>query len=442
MWNNKGFRARTTALSLGLLFAACSGQTVDLGGDEQGLDEGGPACPAGVASGTFYVSTQSALEQLEGCREIRGSLFIGRFAADLRALSALRVVTDELHIGALPYSDLQTTMPDIVLVNDEFGAEDERYRFPSLAGLGSLDTVRTLGLTGIDVRDLGDLASVRSIDDRLQIIDAPFLTDLSGLEGATVHGLRVASAPELVTLSSFALPADHQLEVLTLDAVPKLTEIAAFGGVELVHEPISLTNTGLAELGPFSQLISAEGGIGIAGNAELVDITALDRLALAPSLVLEDNAKLERLPEFSELRRLGVFIVRGNGALRELAPEMPGLVAEEDGDTQVFTTEWRLFQVQDNAALERVVLPGDASFLTKMFVARNGQLRELDTGGLRYLDTLSITDNPSLSSLIVRRIRTIDELTVTGNPGISLEPFARVQTFIVRADDKAAEAAP
>jgi hypothetical protein len=448
----KDWGSRSGGAALGLLLAACSGDVVDLGGGEQGLaGEGGPVCGrAGVASGDFYVGTQSALRQLEGCREIQGSLLIGQLdQADLSPLSELTRVDETLWLGAFPFENVEASWPGIVRLLGEGELEprdtpssDDPVWYPSLAGLGSLESVRVLQLEGIGASDLSELSSLRGVGDTLWIAIAPRLSDLSALEGVVIHGLYLLGVPELVSLRGFEVPADHQLTELTISTAPQLVDITALAGLEMVDGPVSLSGTGLETLDGLSGLGWTTGGLSISRNDALVDITGLDQLVETTFLVVDGNPKLERVPEFSRLERLQSLVLTGNDALQDFTPEMPELEFSLGRARNLpFSMPWRLLQVDSNPRLTRFAMPRRADALEEVYVRANDSLQELDLGGIQTLDLLFISRNPSLDNVVAPWTQTVDKLTVMNNPLLSLAAFADMKTFVTTASGNADEPA-
>jgi hypothetical protein len=448
----KGFRVGGFG-ALGLLLAACSGgKTVDLGGDEQLLSVGGAVCDSsGIGRGSFYVGTYDALSKLEGCREIHGDLRIARLDnPDLTPLSELRVVDGELELGAREYEWYAFLDPALVLVPGEGEIPDDDYEladlgevwFPSLSGLGSLESVARLTLQGIGASDFTELASLRHIGDDLLIEGAPALRDLSGLERVGIDGLTVYLAPELVSLQGFT-PADRLLlDHLVLSYAPKLVDISALAGLDSVNGNVIFSATGLENLGPLASLGWIFDALTIEGNPELVDIMALDGLYRVTILELMNNPKLAAVPLFTRLDNIESLQISGNDALEELDLTMPGLEDYADNRNLPYTWPWRLLEVDYNPRLKRLVLSQNVSVMDEVSVRSNDSLEQLELGGLESTDVLLINANPLLSTVVAPAIRTVDELTVKDNPLLSLTPFAQVRTFASDMSGNADELAP
>jgi hypothetical protein len=446
------------AAALPLVLGACSGSVVDLGG-EQGEDEqggsgvDGPVCDRyGIATGDFYVGTYDALRKLENCREIRGNLSITPLdVPDLTPLGELRVVEGTLVLGAytaLSVEDAALTWPGFVIVPGEgepirLGNEvpEGQVFFPSLAGLGSLESADSLELHWIGSADLSELTSLRTVAERVLIGSAPALSDLNGLDGVEVGGLLLSDVPELVSIGGFELPADRGMTTLSIDRAPKLVDLTALVPLEWVTAPINLVQTGLQDLGGLAGLRFAGAGIHIVQNPELIDVTALDGLESTTILELVENPKLLRLPRFPTLRFIESLIINGNDALEEVVLEMPELTNSGLG-RRTSADMWRLLQVDGNPGLRRLVVPRRALSVDEVYVRSNESLSELDLGGLTIMDMLFISRNAALSIVQAPYIRRVAELTVNDNPLLSLAPFADVETFVSNLGGNADELAP
>jgi hypothetical protein len=441
-------------VALPLALAACSGNVVDLGGDEQGVTGAdGPVCDRyGVATGDFFVATYDALRKLENCREIRGDLWIAPLdVPDLSPLSELRVVEGTLGLGAFTYrDDMELTWPGVVVIKGE--GEPLRFRdeipegqvfFPSLAGLGSLETVNSLQLTWIGSTDLSELTSLRTVAEYLSIGSAPALTDLNGLQGATVGGLDLSDVPELVSLDGFEPPAELGLATLMVIRAPKLVDLTALAQLQQVGALLMLTETGLQSLDGLAGLAWPDSGISIERNPELVDVTALDGVESTTFIQLEANPKLQRVPSFRNMRYFEGLVINQNDALEEIVLDMPELAsAGPSARNTLYINAWRLLQVDRNERLRRFVMPRRAQALDEVYVRLNDSLEEIDLGGLAVADALFISRNPALSSVRADYINRVDELTVSDNPLLSLAPFAEVETFVSNLGGNADELAP
>lgn len=206
---------------------------------------------------------------------------------------------------------------------------------------------------------------------------------------------------------------------------------------------ISISETGLENLDGLLGVRWADGGMTLTRNPALVDITGLDMLNTVTYVILEQNPKLERLPDFTALREIESLLVTQNDSLQELAPEMPILqFALADSGNGPYGSPWRFIQVDRNPSLTRLVLPRRAEQLAEVRVHANDRLQELSLGGSEKLDLLVITENPRLSSVDARYVQTADELRVRDNPLLSLSAFARVKTFVTNASGNADELVP
>jgi hypothetical protein len=436
--------------ALGLILAACSGgKTVDLGGGEQPLaGEGGPVCDqSGVATGDFYVGSYDALRKLDNCREIRGNLTIGKLdVPDLTPLSELRVVDGTLHLGVFAYEASMGISPsDLVVVPGAGEAPDfvlthppGEVWFPSLAGLGSLETVHDLVLDSIGAVDFAELGSLRRVGGTLMIGAAPALRDLSALRAVSIGGLSLSGVPELVSLEG--LPAVDQLERLIFREAPKLVDIDALTGVQEVLGELSISRTGITNLDALGVLRWALGGINIEENLELIDLEGLDGLETVTWVALHNNPKLAVMPRFSRLESIESLQIHYT-ALEALDLALPSL-APDGRPSYPVNFPWRLLEVANNSRLKHLTLAKKVTTLETLIVSQNDSLEQLDLGGLESANGLNIEANPALDTVVAPRLRTVDGLYVVDNPLLSLAPFAEVQTFVTEVSGNADQPAP
>ncbi|HTV20153.1 MAG TPA: hypothetical protein VMG12_15825, partial [Polyangiaceae bacterium] len=197
-------RPNLMCLALPVLLAlACSNGDVNLGGGLVALNLAAESRCAESArlEGNVTVENQSQLEELAGCEEIGGDLFVEFFqGADLSPLASLRAVDGTLFLG-VP-SPIQPEDPE-----EQYAyAMQRQYGYlDSLHGLEALESVGTLALDSVRVEDFSDLESLRSIDEGLSIYTAPNLKRLTGLERAAIANLSIIDSPLLETLDGLTL---------------------------------------------------------------------------------------------------------------------------------------------------------------------------------------------------------------------------------------------
>lgn len=332
----------------------------------------GRVCVESPIAPEGYVFFQpSDVVALEGCREVRGELYLGfESSADLRPLSELERVCGTL--------SLSSTAP--------FGLEPPRDE-QSLAGLEALEEVDALFISHPAVRSLAPLSSLRRIQRRdvendvlgLFVLGSS-LEDLSGLEHVTeIQHVRVDGDEPLRSLRGLRLPAEMRgLEV----SGTNLADLSALAGVERVHESLRLDAGAATDLSALSSLRSA-GSVSIFGAA-LRDATGLGGLEKAGYLSLQGGALDVELPVFAALTQVGDLNLSGLSAPGGLS--MPAL--------------------------------GTA---TSLIISDNSQLQSVSLPALTRVGTLTISNNAALASLALPELSRAASIAVVKNPALAPE---------------------
>lgn len=420
--------------ALALFASACSGETINLGENTSTLEAPEPSCPA---SGTVVARNQADIDALAGCEALDGLIVVPFAGADLRPLSSLREVAGVFELG-LPLADGE----DASELFELFALLDERWLF-SLEGLERLERVGQLAINGFSVESLEPLSNLRALTGNggIQLVSCDGIRDLAGLEN--VVGLRTidVDCTELESLSGLAFPDAMDDVFLSAPALRDLGQLDSTSVRSLI-----INTTGLETLDGLATLQTAE-TIGINTNRALRNIDGLDNLLAVGLLSIEDNAALERLPELASVFRLDELIVRGNPRLQNI-PTFAGILADFNGFSELFELGRRdllLFRldgldIQNNPALEQLVLPPGLQSAGLVTIENNTSLRDIAFSDVTSIDFLSIANNTSLESVALGDLARVDDLEVSGNPALGLDVFDALQTFSSAVSAEPAEA--
>jgi hypothetical protein len=315
-------KPRFIALALGSALAACSNDVVDLGGGSvfRGLEVGSTCAESSIVDGDVHVENQDELDALLGCEEIRGALTIDIFEdTDLTPLADLRAVDGYLLLGGFPTFPAEATAEAreaYQLDYDRVNAIAAANWLPSLEGVESLERVGSLFLLHVSAPSLDAFASLRLVTGgldselagQLAISSAPNLVDLGGLENARgIRTIELRDTPALESLNG--LHVGTTLLQLRLENSPALENIDALAPVTMVSFDVYINGTAIPNVDALANLSWATMGLALANNPELTNVDALVGLTGAQYLVFEGNAKLERLPEFSNIQSFEGFKV-------------------------------------------------------------------------------------------------------------------------------------
>jgi len=302
-----------------------------------------------------------SLEGLESL-ERSGHLSLNGFAVDslepLSNLSALTANGGLQLVGCGGLRDLTGLENVVGLQSLEISCDN----LESLAGLPFPDSMNTLSLNGLALKDLGELD--------LQIAQSVLITG-TGLEN--LAGLEL---------------------LITADAVD------VSGNPELV------------DTGALNGLLAAE-FLNVSDNASLERLPELDRLTRIDTLIVADNPLLENVPTLPLIEsdfesqldiglqrrdlltfRLGVLDVRNNPALGQLV--LPaGLQAAG------------LVTIENNASLESISF-SDVFAADFVSIANNPALSSVDLGALARVDELDVSGNPELDLTVFDTLQTFE----------------------------------
>jgi Leucine-rich repeat (LRR) protein len=409
------------ALSLG-----CSNGEVNLGDGtiSQNVTQASRCTDSPRLEGEIYVHNQAELEQLSGCEQIEGVRIVPFEGIDLTALASLRVIDGALDIGADP-----EVYPEDVEEQTAFLAPTRALQeggwLDSLQGLENLESVQALYLTGVQVTDLSELASLANVEGGLVIRHANGLQNLNGL-GAKPPLLWIADSGTLSSLDGLEL--DVAAGSLILERVPALADIDALQNLTSA-DTLILSGTGITELPDLSQLVYVS-ALNIDGNAVLTDLSGLAELQAVGSLSIQANPNLTSLPELSRVSSLDQLIVNGNAALEEIALNFPALQPQTrsfgEREVEVSTS---YVQISYNESLRRITSPANFIDLQFLVVYQNASLTDIDLGQLERAQFFMINDNPVLDAVAAPSLASVNTLEVLNNPRLSTAVFDGVATF-------------
>jgi hypothetical protein len=419
------------AAPLALLLAACSGETVDLGELSKDLSASASRCrETTLVAGSVVIENQDQLEQLEGCEEIEGNLYVRPFVdPDFRPLAALRRVGGALELGRRTTFDTPELPFDMQELIDHEAELLVGGWLASLEGFENLERTGSLSLSGVGAPNLAALSNLTTLSNggALQIEFCTSLRDLTGLERLTGVVELSLSCNSLESLAGprFA-PRMGRVSIVG----PRLVDLGNFAP-ETVQD-LGIQNTGLENLDALSKLTRAT-SIGLVGNAALANVDALDALEAVNYLSIEENPRLERLPEFASMYELDELRIMDNDSLENL-PSLPNLgVSPGEWDNlnpgDVLALRPDLILVNLNPALESLVIPAGWPAVSYLMIDSNAGLVNVDLSNLHAADGLYISNNPLLETVSLGLLETVDDLRVSDNPLLSLEPFDDLQTF-------------
>jgi hypothetical protein len=420
------FMRKALAVALPALLGACSGDVVNVGENEEPLNEGTACSQAPV--GDIVVWNQAELDALEGCTTIDGDLQIVPFAgADLRPLHALRSVAGQLRF------EVPGDIVDAATLNDF--DELNRTGWLTLDGLESLESVGGLRIGGLATPSLAPLSNLRVVvDGDLSLFDCGGLRDLHGLENIRgVDDLTVV-CDELESMA--ALQVTGWISSMYINGA-RLTELGSLG-VTNVSNDIVLLGTALPNLDAFAELSSVGGALAILNNSALTNVDGLSQFEGGGTLVVRGNPALSRLRAFDAISRLEGLMIQNNAVLAEL-PAFSGLNADRNGAGNGPDGEWtedallsfrpEQIEISDNPALRQFDVPGGWQSGSHVLIRNNAALERVGLGQLEAIDLLEIESNPLLADIQLAALATVDSLRVRDNPELPVAAFDAVQTF-------------
>ncbi len=459
-----GFASRALPIaSLSALFCACSSDVVNMGDDANEppaavLPAHSLCLESTTLSGDFVARSQVDIDALEGCEVVEGNLLVQPyFDPDLRPLHALTTVSGELGLGSSG-----------VWSPDEPPPEDEAARaaawengfMESLEGLENLESVGSMLVVRASIHDLEPLENLRTVHGSLTLVQCDEITDLRPLAGLLIREL-VLNLNNVESLAGLHL---HEYLKLLIISGEKLVDIDALATVRAVDQDVTIQATALRDLHGLGQLEHVGGDMYVVENPALQTLDGLDALEhIQEGLIIRGNAALERPDGLDALRSAGFILVEQNDRLRRL-PEFPtldigalyfwdNLALEELPDflgvlaSRRLPSGYNVFDVPDlfprrdwlsqrseiiiarNPALQRFSVPLGLRGGTYVSIEGNTQLRELNFSELESIDVLEIRDNTTLTQISLGALATVDSLKVTGNPLLPMSTFDAVRTF-------------
>ncbi len=420
-----------------LLLAACAGDVVDVG--ENVPYPAGTRCQAdATVRGSVIVENQEQLDELAGCEVIEGNLDIVPFRdADLRPLHALLRVDGDVVIG----SRIADPPPFLPGEMDALNASQEvdlyhrgLQRARGLQWLATLDGLERLEVVGsltieAPIESLEAFSGLREIaTGRLTLYNTE-LSDLIGLEGVrgvTELSIKHDDLGRLHDMTALLLPAS--MKSLTISAPVEALDVSDVRSIS--H--LALAGLFLDDLDMFQGLQRAEtisiddclflrhlaGLDGVTGitsfsasnNLSLERLTeSLNAVEQLETFSLEDNPRLESLPEFTVLERITAFEIKFSSFLESTPaqdlelPRFPRMNLESAAPVHLE----RIFVMGTGAP--SFVVPRAWNSAEWVQIEHNYEMRELDFGGLETVGRLGIVGNPELTRVTLGSLKSVTE---------------------------------
>nr|MEE4268391.1 hypothetical protein [Candidatus Krumholzibacteria bacterium] len=311
---------------------------------------GEDSVPLRIEVGSFYVYSQSDLDQLVGTQQILGSLRIEKYPSmpvddpvvDLSPLKDLIMVSGSLRIDNIDSLESLASLANLRSVGKDFfvGHNDNiRTLAPlqNLASVGNLyvqDNDRLKNLNGLQAIDFAPVKY-------LQIANNDSLMDLSGLENMTqlngksglgieisgnarlssLNGLNNLSSTSALKLDQNPALADisplrtlRNVQQLAINDCANITDFTAFADLDTCTE-LSLVDLPAPDLSAFASVVISKITLGRLPLDSLVGFgerESLDRLAIFEMPTLDD------LEGLSALQRVEYLIIQENPLLESL----------------------------------------------------------------------------------------------------------------------------
>lgn len=325
---------------------------------------------------------------LDGLEQAEGVLLIDNpMLASLEGLAGLREVR-QLRISGNPALERLEGLARLEAVEALLLENDTALQ--SLVGLGPA-SLGTLDVRSTALRDLTGLEQITGLQ-HIVFQDNPALTSLAGLPVplATAY-VEITHSPTLVDLGGLR-------EVTVLDR-------------------LELNGLGISDLDALQNLLELS-VLHVADNAHLLQADALAGLSGLRELIVLDNPRLERLPEFGRAFRSadptrGVFPAADFGIFSADISRNSGLVEGPAFPTLDLAAQ---ITVMDNPSLARLI----------------------GFSALRRLDTLTVQNNAALAELSFPALERADALVVRGHPLLSEQSLAFLDEVSVREQKKIA----
>ncbi|HEU4583597.1 MAG TPA: hypothetical protein VFS67_35305 [Polyangiaceae bacterium] len=434
LWSSCG------CLSFIALLAGCSNDTVNLGGGrEPRVLQSGERCSGGasIVQGPVTVHDQGELEQLAGCEQIDGDLHIEVFeGADLRPLSALRVVDGLLEIGAYPDAADQE-QSDLGEIRSRVDGIVRDGYLSSLTGLEGLQRASTLQLSYIAAADLEPLLGLRQLSGRasdlpagsLYVEHAGNLRDLRGLSNIeSVQEVVLAYNPALTNLGEIQL--SPKAANVTLVGSPLLSSISELARITSATT-VTLSDLGITDIDSLVNLSYVEYNIIVDSNESLQNLGGLANVSSAAGFTVTNNRVLESITGLhGRPFEVDTLMVYNNPKLQSLHLDLPAKVlGGESLQGSPVPNPVKLINIGNNASLTELSLSAGLESGRVIAVYENPALVQLSIGTLRTMDELHITGNASLEHVDVGALETVDELSLIDNPKLDPAQLGKVRTF-------------
>lgn len=208
----------------------------------------------------------------------------------------------------------------------------------------------------------------------LYLSQLPNRVDLQGLERLELDDivLGVYDAPQLTSLRPLVFPAIMQQRLL-LALVPNLVDLGDMSRLE-TNLNLELTQTGLANLSPLSNLRSAR-ILQLTNNERLEDVSALGGLEETELFTIHGHPLLRELPAFPLLSRIGNLDIENNDRLETLG-SYPLLTQMSGG--------WSgQLKVRNNVSLQQIDGLAGLEQTDRVLIQSNASLRSISLPGLR-----------------------------------------------------------
>lgn len=377
------------------------------------------------------ITTQIDIDQLEGVREIGGSLtFDTTNALDLTPLDSLRLVGGDLVIddaeapAQFILQGLETVLGDVQIKQSTVASID----MPSLVTIGGSLSVKNNG--GLDSVLMPALESVEiginfNGNDELTDFDFSALQRINAIPNVLDADLTNPSNGAVVFFDMLSL---EEIDLPSLQSVPGLFKVVSCPALTSIQapelrdnfttgEPILIGDIGI-EFNPqlreidFSSLEGAGRffGVIIKDNDSLINLNGFNNLArVAGDLIIEENDALQTIEQLTSLFEVtGRLFINNNNNLARIKP-LPVFEIAQKGIT-----------IKNNANLVAI----DAQPALSL-VGNREQVLDIESG-------LIVTDNPRLTDFAnMPSLQQLAHIVVINNDALLalLGPTAITQVF-------------
>jgi hypothetical protein len=410
----------------------------DLGGGRppRELQPGERCSGSSIVQGPLTVRDQSELEQLAGCEQIDGDLHIEVFeGADLRPLSALRVVDGLLELGAYPDIALENNA-DLMAIKAQVERIAEDGYLSSLTGLEGLQRASALQINYVAAEDLEPLLGLRQLSGRgspplpagsLGIESTANLRDLRGLANIeSVGRLLLTDNPALSSLGGIQL-AVNPINISLVDS-PLLGSLDELEGVGSTGS-LTLSNLGITEVDSLESLYFVDYSLSLLDNSQLQNIDGLANLSSAGSFEVTGNAVLESIPPLRQIFLLDDVRVTDNPGLKSIRIDLPSYGDGYNLQNSRVKRPIQLVDIGRNDSLTEISLSSGLETGRLLAIYENPALTHVSIGTLRRLEELDINTNATLERVDVGLLKTVDTLSLLDNPKLDAAQLGAIRTF-------------